>query len=118
MKRKVPHFKYHFPAQEIRAILEALPLVFYEEADTEAQTMINRQLAISLGNKLENGDSSLSPNEIRIMFIAVDLAMNALSADHWFDYDSEDIDAVRPYIFEYNHLKQVLDPVIDSLMNS
>lgn len=118
MKRKDIHFSYHFPAQEIRAVMAATPLIFYEEANTEAQAMINYQLAASLGKKIESGDSSLSPNELRIMYIVVDLAMNALSADPWFDYDSEDIGAVRPYFFEYNHLKQVLEPVMDSLMNN
>lgn len=117
MKRHKIHFEYSFSNAEINAIMAAIPLIFYEEANTEVQTQINHQVALSLGSKLDAGDLSLSPNEIRIMYIVVGLAREALSANAWSGYDSEDIDAVRPYFFEYNHLYQVLDPLIDSLSN-
>lgn len=118
MKKHKPHFEYRFSAGEISAIMAAIPLIYYVEADTEAQTQINYQLAYSLGNKLAAGDLSLSPNEIRIMHIAVCLALDAFSADAESYYDSEDIDAVKPYFFEYNHLNQVFEPLIDSLLST
>lgn len=117
MKKHKIHFEYSFSNAEINTIIAAIPLISYEEADTEMQTQINYQLALSLGNKLDSRDLSLSPNEIRIMYIVVCLALEALSANVWSGYEPEDIDAVRPYFFEYNHLNQILESLMDSLTN-
>lgn len=110
-------FNYRFSSSDVSSILAALPLVAAFGADTAAQQQINTDLCISVSQKLMNRSSEIIPNEFRVMAGAVMLARDFLAGRIDLDVDEELQNELKPYLFSYNHLSSVFEPVLEQLHN-
>lgn len=66
----------HLSSQDIDAILCALPLVSYYETGSDMQDQINYSLMNTATEKIINRKSNFVPNEYRIIYTAIALAVN------------------------------------------
>lgn len=116
MKRKKPiKFNYSFSSEDVIAIIAALPLVPAFGAETEIQQSINESLCFSTMNKLANRNTDLIPNEVRMIALSIELAVEFLAGRMKFDVDQEIVAEIRPHIFTYNHLHEAFAPLLDQL---
>lgn len=114
MKKPI-EFNYSFSSEDILAIVAALPLVWAVEADTEIQQTININLCLSAADKLTNRITDLIPNEIRVVALSIELAVDFLAGRISLDVDQETISEIRPHIFTYNHLYESFGPLLDQM---
>ena len=63
-------------SQDVDAILCALPLISYYETGSEAQDQINFALMNTAMEKLVTRNANFVPNEYRVIYTAVALAVN------------------------------------------
>ena len=118
MKKKPIKFSYSFSDEDVAAIVSALPLVPAYGADTEIQQAVNETLCLSAMNKLlVDGNTNLIPNEVRVIALAIELAVEFLAGHIEFDVDRETVSEIRPHIFTYNRLHEVFGPLLDHLYN-
>lgn len=115
MKKKPIKFSYSFSSEDIIAIVAALPLVPAYGADTEIQQSINETLCLSAMNKLADGNTNLIPNEVRVVALSIELAVDFLAGHIDLDVDQEIISEIRPYIFTYNRLYEAFGPLLDQM---
>lgn len=115
MKKKPVKFSYSFSSEDIAAIIAALPLVPAFDTSTEIQQSINESLCFSAMNKLVNRNPDFIPNEIRVIAVSVELAVEFLAGHIELDVDQETISEIRHHIFTYNHLHNIFGPLLDQL---
>lgn len=95
---------------DIDAIICALPLVANADAGSPEQTMQNQFFCETVVNKLLSKVSAYSADELRVISVAIDFALDVLSG-HGNEFVSmADIDAdwrqdLSQYLFAYNRLK-------------
>ena len=63
-------------AQDVSAVLCALPLISYYETGSEIQDQINDALMTTAMEKLATRSTNFVPNEYRIIYTAIALAVN------------------------------------------
>ena len=99
---------------DIEAILCALPIVADFPADSEAQQLINSALCVSVSEKLHSRRTDLSPNEWRIISIAV-YCGREFTAGRLPDLQPPENIArqLRSHFFAYNRLCDLLSPYLD-----
>lgn len=73
-KQKRPNIQ--LSKQDVDAILCALPLISYYESESEMQDRINYTLMESAMEKLASRNANFLPNEYRIIYTAIALAVN------------------------------------------
>lgn len=101
---------------DVEAILAAVPLAFAPEFETDTtQTEINMIYAESLGRKLISRDTSLTPNESRIMCVAVMAAQQYLSGKVQLSLEPETQSAISKHFFSYNRLAPSCEKAIEIL---
>ena len=66
----------HLSAQDVDAILCALPLISYYETGSEMQDQVNYDLMNSAMKKIAIRSSDFLPNEYRVIYTAIALAVN------------------------------------------
>ena len=66
----------HLSSQDIDAIMCALPLVSYYETGSEMQDHVNYSLMNTAMEKIVNRKSNFVPNEYRVIYTAIALAVN------------------------------------------
>jgi hypothetical protein len=115
VKKKPIKFSYSFSGEDVLAIVAALPLVPAAGADTEIQQSINESLCLSAMNKLSNRMTNLIPNEIRVVALSIELAVDFLAGRITLDVDQETISEIRPHIFTYNRLYESFGPLLDQM---
>lgn len=116
MKKPV-EFNYCFSSGDVSAILAALPLVIAYGADTTVQNQINADLCALVAQKLINHASGIAPNEFRVMALSVILARDLLTGRIDLDIDEEHRNDLKQYLFSYNRLASVFEPVLEHLRN-
>ena len=108
--------KYALKPSDISAILAAFPLV-PELSDSDIQRHINTELCISAAKKLSSHASDFSANEFRVITGAVLAAKEYLSGQLDIDLDQELQADLKKYLFTYNHLISVFEPMLDQFHN-
>ena len=93
-------------ADDVSAILCALPLISYLEADTEAQTQINNALMVTATEKLLAHIRNFTPNEIRIIYIAIACGANLTTYFSDGEIDAEWKAELAGHFFTLNRLYQ------------
>lgn len=66
-------------------------------------------------NKLVNGRTDLIPNEMRVVVLSIELAVDFLAGRIKLDVDPETASEIRPHIFTYNHLHDAFGPLLDQM---
>lgn len=91
-------------AQDVDAILCALPLISYYEADSEIQNQINYNLMTSAMKKLATRNANFVPNEYRVIYTAIALAVNIETHLPDIKIDSEWKADLQRHFFTLNRL--------------
>lgn len=76
MKSKKQRPNIHLSQTDLDAILCALPLISYFDAGSDRQNQINDALMMTAAEKLSSRNTNLVPNEYRVIYTAVALAVN------------------------------------------
>lgn len=103
---------YKLSDGDIKAIVAALPIALEFDLfmnTSKIQSDLNKASIESAGVKLLNKNLDLTPNEIRVIGLAVGLATAFLTDPDSLDFelDEDSMHAIQPYIFTY----QKLDPI-------
>ena len=113
--KKTLRLDYQFSQRDIDALISALPLVPLLQAKTDVQQVRNTQLSISVGKKLLSRDRSISPEEFRVMAVAVEAALAVLSDAPSLEYLASKKVPLQRHSFTFHHLHAVFDPVVEQL---
>lgn len=100
---------YEFTEADVQAVIFCLKLIPYIDfQDTPpSQQFINASLAASALQKLENREiSDITPNEVRMMSVAIDIAYMTIRNSCPYPISSEANTNFAPYIFTINKLYQ------------
>lgn len=97
---------------DVDAILCALPLVADADVDSPMQARLNRLSCNAAANKLTTGSSALSAEDLRVISVAIDFALDVISGTGNEFVSTSDIDAewladLSKYLFVYNRLRSV-----------
>ena len=111
--KKTLRLDYQFSQRDIDALISALPLV--PLLKTDVQQVRNTQLSISVGKKLLSRDCSISPEEFRVMAVAVEAALAVLSDAPSLEYLASKKVPLQRHSFTFHHLHAVFDPVVEQL---
>lgn len=98
------------------AILCALPLISWYEADTPLQSQINALLCDTASQKIMQGVKDFSPDETRVIAAAISLAKFLLSGEsdpNCPAVDSEWRADLCKYLFAYNRLDPIFQEIVD-----
>ncbi len=114
MKKPI-RFSYSLSNEDVLAILAALPLVPAFDVGTEIQQSLNENLCLSAMNKLVEKRTELIPNEIRVIALSIELAVDFLAGRLELDIDQETASEIRLHIFTYNRLHEAFGPLLDRL---
>lgn len=105
MKQKKPKRpNIQLSSQDVEALLCALPLISYYSTGSDAQDEVNEALMLTATEKLTSKTPNFVPNEYRVIYTAVALAVNL---DTYFLAD--EIDAswrseLRRHFFTLNRI--------------
>lgn len=117
-KAKKPiKFSYSFSAEDITAIVASLQLVPAAAAETETPQSISEIFCrcLSAMGKLADGNTDLTPNEVYVVALSIELAVDFLSGRIDFDVDQETVSVIKPHFFTYNHLYEAFGPLLDQV---
>lgn len=123
MKPKKVKNKINFQAGDVSALLCALPLVSYPEAETPEQTELNTVCCETAAKKLAAGAHAYSANELRVMAIAIEFALDILKGTgnefiSVYEIDSEWKTDLSKHFFTYNRLKPGFDALMDEFFQN
>ena len=105
MKSKKPkRVNIQLSTQDVSAILCALPLISYYETGSDIQDQINYDLMESAMKKLTQRNSNFIPNEYRVIYTAVALAVNIESHLPGIVLDPEWKSELQSHFFTLNRL--------------
>ena len=99
-----------FSSEEVAAITTALPYVIQLRADTPAQDMLNQLNVVSAGQKLARKEKDFTPNELRVIYIAVSLAKAYLGGEQPLDLTNSEAASLRKHLFTFNSLYEKFYP--------
>ena len=116
MKKPIK-FNLHFVENDIPALLAALPLVISIPTDTPVQQEVNALLCATAGQKLAS-HRQVTPNEFRIIAVAVIAARDVLSGKLELNIDTQVKAALSPYFFTYFRLASELEKILDTFFDS
>ena len=121
MKRKDNNLgDLHLSDGDIKAILSALPLVTLVEADTPTQTLRNDVACRSAGEKLLTRGKAITSEEIRIISVAINMALLVISGqtgDYIPDVDPEWRAELSGYFFILNRLDPIFQRLVDEILS-
>lgn len=105
---------------DIQAIICALPLVSYGITETPEQAFLNNSCCAAAKAKLLRREMGMTPNEYRVIFIAIATALDILSnkpIDYLTDFylDPEWHSELTKNFFAYSRLYPQFDKVLDYL---
>lgn len=118
MKPKQVGIGISLSAEDINAIVCALPLVANAVADSPEQTELNRICCTTAAEKLVNRCSVFSANEIRVIDVAIEFALLYLGGSSTpfvsvLDVDPEWRKDLSRYLFTYTKLKPHFNRLVD-----
>lgn len=109
-------FEISLSGSDVEAILCALPLVTELDTSTPHQAAVNAALCASASKKLSSGAIHLTPNEIRVVSVALNAAVLLLSGQcpEFFDgIDKEWKSILSPYFFSLNKLDGAFQRILE-----
>lgn len=112
-------FSYQLTSSDQIAILCVLPLVSEIETNSEQQALRNTISSENASQKIIRHQTNFSPDELRVMFVAIDYALYLISNNAFndeLDIEPEWETEIRNHFFTLNRLYSIFENQLQPLL--